>query len=518
MATSSHSGGDERLLSERACGISGADNAMTNGFIRCLEDPYDPEKRPQGIINMGVSENYVMHDVMKDWFNSINFQWENSMITYNNYLGVYELREALAEFLTEHTKAAEPLNPEQVIVMNGGDTCMEALGFCLAEPNDAILCPTPYYGAIKANFGMRAQVNIFPFHLSSQVGPGDTSPFQLTIAKLEAALKEAKEQNVNIRALIVVNPHNPTGDMLTKQQIQDILMFCKRHSLHVIMDEVYMLTVFNKDVEHFSVFRLKMSELPDPQRTHFIYSFSKDFSLSALRVGCIYTWNQELIEICKYMLCFQQSAAYIQYLLAKMLRDKDFVCKKYLPTCQQKLSESHQCVTDSLDEFNIPYLCRSAGLFVWADFRKYLSTNTFEAEKELLERFLANKVYITPSVAFYGNEPGWFRIIFSRNQQDVKKGMERITEVIRAIGSQPHHEGAVNGAAQPLALNGSTGDKGADAAVVKTGDSSLEGLLSQLHVQIKDSDWLKENTTDQWKSTNPETFKAFMQEIDGGDK
>ena len=41
------------------------------------------------------------------------------------------------------------------------------------------------------------------------------------------------------------------------------------------MDEVYMLTVFDKKAEHYSVLRLKASEIPDPERTHFIYSFSK---------------------------------------------------------------------------------------------------------------------------------------------------------------------------------------------------------------------------------------------------
>ena len=48
----------------------------------------------------------------------------------------------------------------------------------------------------------------------------------------------------------------------------------------------------------------------------------QDFSLSAMRIGCIYTWNKDLIETCKYMLCFQQAAAYIQQLMAKMIRDK----------------------------------------------------------------------------------------------------------------------------------------------------------------------------------------------------
>ena len=47
-------------------------------------------------------------------FNNNNLQWDNSMLSYNNYLGVYELRQALAEFLTEQAKAPEPLNADQV--------------------------------------------------------------------------------------------------------------------------------------------------------------------------------------------------------------------------------------------------------------------------------------------------------------------------------------------------------------------------------------------------------------------
>ena len=59
----------------------------------------------------------------------------------------------------------------------------------------------------------------------------------------------------------------------------------------------------------------------------------QDFSLSAMRIGCIYTWNKDLIETCKYMLCFQQAAAYIQQLLAKMIRDKGEIQLQKIRVC-----------------------------------------------------------------------------------------------------------------------------------------------------------------------------------------
>ena len=56
----------------------------------------------------------------------------------------------------------------------------------------------------------------------------------------------------------------------------------------------------------------------------------------------------------------------------------DFLEKTYIPSLQNRLYESHKCVTDALRELDIPHLHRSAGLYVWTDFRRVSENSTFE--------------------------------------------------------------------------------------------------------------------------------------------
>ncbi|KAK3083172.1 hypothetical protein FSP39_015704 [Pinctada imbricata] len=80
-----------------------------------------------------------------------------------------------------------------------------------------------------------------------------------------------------VRGVVISNPDNPTGRVYTKAEIMDVLEMCAKHQLHVVMDEIYALSVFG-DVVFESV--LSFPDIPDPKRTHFLWSVSKvGFSL-----------------------------------------------------------------------------------------------------------------------------------------------------------------------------------------------------------------------------------------------
>ncbi|XP_072047561.1 1-aminocyclopropane-1-carboxylate synthase-like protein 1 [Amphiura filiformis] len=407
---------------------------LSAGTHMCRDDPYDTVKNPQGFVNMGTSENYLMQNEMISKLSDPKLlQYDHTMLTYNDPTGHPALRAAIAEFLTERGNAPQPLDPNKIIVMNGATPCIDALAFCIGDPQDAFLCPTPYYGFILRDVGMRSQIQLFHVHLSSKPRPGESEPFQLTVERLEEALQQANHQGTNIRGLFLMNPHNPLGDVYKPKQLHDILLFCKKHHLHVVLDEIYLMSIFGEGAQHSSILRYKTEDIPDPMRTHFIWGFSKDFGMSGMRAAMIYTWNPSYIEALTHLATFHQCAALVQHSLKLMLQDKDFLNKIYFPTYHQRLRESHKIVTDKLKELGIPYLHRPAGLYVWANLSKYLSTTTAEAEHELYEKFKQNKIYVRPSVGFCGTEVGWFRIVFSRERDVVRVGMERIAKVCQEI-------------------------------------------------------------------------------------
>ncbi|XP_072046929.1 1-aminocyclopropane-1-carboxylate synthase-like protein 1 [Amphiura filiformis] len=430
---------------------------LATGMAQCGQDPYDAVKNPQGYINMGTSENYLMQNEIMAKLSDLKLvEYDHTMLIYNDATGHPALRAAIAEFLTERGNAPQPLDSNKIIVMNGITSCIDALAFSIGDPQDAFLCPTPYYGFILRDVSMRSQMQLFHVHLSSKPRPGESEPFQLTVERLEEALQQAKDQRINIRGLFLMNPHNPLGDVYKPKQLHDILLFCKRHHLHVVLDEIYLMSIFGEGAEHSSILRYKTEDIPDPKRTHFTWGFSKFLVVNCsevktqgiivdlillcpiMRAAMIYTWNPSIYKALAELAVFHMFTASIQHQLKCLLQDQDFL-NSYFLTYHQRLRESHKIVTDKLKKLEIPYLHRPAGLYVWTDFSKYLTSTTVEAEQELSEKLSENKIFIAPSAGFYSTEIGWFRIIFSRERDVVRVGMERIAKVCQEIQKSQGH-------------------------------------------------------------------------------
>lgn len=61
----------------------------------------------------------------------------------------------------------------------------------------------------------------------------------LNLEELEAEIRKARKAGINVRAIVVINPGNPTGQVLSEENIADIIKLCHRHSILIMADEVY---------------------------------------------------------------------------------------------------------------------------------------------------------------------------------------------------------------------------------------------------------------------------------------
>uniref|UniRef100_A0A8C3RMY8 Aminotransferase class I/classII large domain-containing protein n=1 Tax=Chelydra serpentina TaxID=8475 RepID=A0A8C3RMY8_CHESE len=379
------------------------------GYKAYHADKYDEDKNPNGIINFGTSENKLCFDLMSNKLNQ-------------SLLCVFlSLREEVARFLTYYCKAPAPLKAENVIVLNGCGSLFSALATVLCDPGEAVLIATPFYGGITQSLFLYGNVKLVYAYLDSKITGTSTRPFQLTVDKLEKALQDARSESVGVKALILLNPQNPLGDIYSLSELRDYLEFAKRHELHVIVDEIYMLSVFDESATFHSV--LGMDRLPDPQRTHVMWGISKDFAVSGIRFGTLYTENQDVANAVASLCYFHGVCGPVQHKVAQLLRDRDWINQVYLRANHARLKAAHTYVTDELKTLGVPFLNRNAGFFVWIDFRKYLRTGTFEEEMLLWRRFLDNKVLLSCGKAFECSEPGWFRIIFADKTHRLQLGV-----------------------------------------------------------------------------------------------
>lgn len=111
---------------------------------------------------------------------------------------------ALAAHMNRNFLPYEPINPDHVIV-SSNTTAM--LGFTLGEPGDGILISRPTYGRLELDYSVEAGVEM----VYAETEPED-SFLPTVIDKYEAALRDAEGRGQRICALLLVNPHNPTGE------------------------------------------------------------------------------------------------------------------------------------------------------------------------------------------------------------------------------------------------------------------------------------------------------------------
>ncbi len=80
----------------------------------------------------------------------------------------------------------------------------------------------------------------------------EANGWDMNLEELERSLKDAKSQGINVNSFVLINPGNPTGQVLGKEAIREIVKFCSKHNLVLLADEVYQENVYDEDTEFYS--------------------------------------------------------------------------------------------------------------------------------------------------------------------------------------------------------------------------------------------------------------------------
>jgi aspartate/methionine/tyrosine aminotransferase len=96
--------------------------------------------------------------------------------------------------------------------------------------------------------------------------------WQIDLPDLEKSVSYAKDRGVKIKAMVVINPGNPTGQILSEETIRGIIKFCYNNKIAILADEVYQENVYKKGAKFFS-FRKVMQNMEHPFNTVDLFSF-----------------------------------------------------------------------------------------------------------------------------------------------------------------------------------------------------------------------------------------------------
>lgn len=409
-------------LSSRGAGL--LDNAPLPEYIKChwdsrSEEPWDPATNPDGYIGLCVAENKLVWDLLEPRV-AANRDVDSQSFSYQDMLGAPEFRAVIAEFLGKRL-ANRTVNPDNLAVLSGAGSILETLFYVLTDPGDAVLVPTPSYAAFWPDLGTRDQATIIPIHTTS------TDEFELTVDGLEEALRSADR---TVRALLYTNPNNPLGRVDEPAKVEEILHWARDKGIHVVLDEVYALSVFG-DTAFVSGASLK-PQLGD--WLHIIWAFSKDFAASGLRVGVLLSENENVIKAVDALAYWAAVSGDTQSLLASLLSDEAWV-DEFIAANQRRLGEAYRRTTDALQEHGIPFVSADAGFFLLLDLRPLMEEVSWEAEDRLWRRLVDEyKLNLTPGSACHSAEPGFMRLVFSAAPTGaVIEGVRRLGRLFRSL-------------------------------------------------------------------------------------
>ncbi|KAK9473541.1 pyridoxal phosphate-dependent transferase [Dipodascopsis tothii] len=177
-----------------------------------------------------------------------------SLGAYSHSQGVPCIRQSVANFIAE--RDGFPADPKDIYLVGGASSGVSNLLTTICNgPETGVMIPVPQYPLYSATLAI-VDATPVPYYLN-EADRWSTDPGHIRQAILGALAK-----GVKVKAVVVINPCNPTGSSLSRQDIKDILALAAEHGILVVADEVYQTNVYGSEFHSFK------KVLREAQRDH----------------------------------------------------------------------------------------------------------------------------------------------------------------------------------------------------------------------------------------------------------
>ncbi|MFC4599627.1 aminotransferase class I/II-fold pyridoxal phosphate-dependent enzyme [Cohnella hongkongensis] len=397
LAGSSRSGGMERYLASHA-------REIPPSGIRRFFDLVSASK-DKDIITLGVGEpDFVTPWRVRD---AAVYSLEKGKTQYSPNAGMLELREAIGQYL--HQQFELTYDPgKEVIVTVGGSEGIDLALRALIEPGDEILVPEPCYISYSPITSLSGGVAV-------GIETFAEDQFKLTPESLRAAITPKS------KILVLCYPSNPTGAIMTYEEMLPIAKIVEEHDLIVISDEIYAELTFNGKHTSFA-------SLPGMKdRTILVSGFSKAFAMTGWRMG--YACGHPdlisaMLKIHQYTIMCAPTmgqVAALEALTKGGLEEKDRMMESY--------NQRRRLVVQGFRDMGLECHEPQGAFYAFPSIRSTGLTSEQFAERLLLE----GKVAAVPGHVFGKGGEGFLRCCYATSVAQLTEAMERIHLFLRSL-------------------------------------------------------------------------------------
>ena len=325
-------------------------------------------------------------------------------VAYAESPGKPELIEAIRNY---YKNVGVELEPEDVLITTGGSEALLFTCLSILDPYTEVIIPEPYYPNYTT-FVHAAGGVIRALHTGPEEGYHYAD--RKRIEKLITP---------NTRAIMITNPGNPTGVVLTREEMRMIADIAKEHDLYLISDEVYREFCYD---DKFGI--PSMGQFDDiDDNLVIIDSVSKRFSACGARVGCVITKNKELQQAILKFCQSRLAVATVDQVGAAALYNVD---KSFYDVCKSEYKVRRDTVVKGLR--NIPGVLVEEPMGAFYVMARLPVDNSDKFQKWLLNEFddAGETVMFAPGAPFYetpGSGKNEVRIAYVLEKEKLERAM-----------------------------------------------------------------------------------------------
>jgi aspartate/methionine/tyrosine aminotransferase len=325
--------------------------------------------------------------------------------------GHIKLKKALIQKLSDFNNV-HGLEPENIVVTHGGQEGLQ-LAFKLFEGKKAIGF-APVWSCVLENMVPYSRTDFIQIPLEDD--------FSIDYNLLEDEIKDA--------AFLYLNtPHNPTGKIFSKEEIENVVEICSKYGTYIISDEAYERITF-EDKKHFSPMQL------DYENIIAVYTFSKTYAMTGWRLGYLVSRNKKITDIIK-LGDYTQTAGvptFTQFAGAEAILNTEME-KESVDSFMNEFSVRRTTLYDGLkaiDGVRLPIKPEGA-FYIFPDFSEFVPKNMDKEESRL---FIFHKLMDAGVATVYGSCFGKYfqnNLRFSYSTTNLKQIEEGISRIEKAL-------------------------------------------------------------------------------------
>lgn len=321
---------------------------------------------------------------------------------YTFFVGIYKLRKIFAR---QSSKALGiPVSADEIVVTPGSMAALFYSMLALINEGDEVILPSPYFSS-HAEQIMLASGKVIPIPMV----PDKETVYRLNLDKI------AKAINSKTKAIVINSPHNPTGAVFRRDELQNLADLLKGKNIYLITDEVYDYLLYD-NANYFNIATIA-SLWPKVIRCT---SLSKKYGMMGWRLGFLHTNKDLLMHILKIHDNLIVCAPHIsQEAAVAALTGPQDVVKHHV----QLLTKNREIICQRLDKLSdlFEFVRPKGAYYVFPKYK--LDINSIEMAKRLL--FEAGVVTV-PGIGFGKEGERHLRLSFGAAPKDINEALGRI--------------------------------------------------------------------------------------------